>query len=55
MVVQPHHTFILKMSRPAVEQAVVVVHWKALKSGSGFGGKAQVRCENKRHFKKTLS
>jgi hypothetical protein len=52
MVVQPLHIFILQMSLPAAEQATVVAHWKALKSGSSFGGKAQVRCENKRHFKK---
>jgi len=27
---------------PAAEQEAVVAHWKALKAGSGFGGKAQV-------------
>jgi len=27
---------------PTAEQAAVVAHWKALKPGSGFGGKAQV-------------
>ncbi|MEO1957866.1 MAG: hypothetical protein ABGX03_08090 [Methylophilaceae bacterium] len=55
MVGQPHHTFILQMSPPVAEQTTVVVHWKALESGSSFGGKTQVRCENKRHSKKTLS
>jgi len=51
MVVQPLHIFILQMSLQVAEQATVVAHWKALKSGSSFGGKVQVRCENKHHSK----